>query len=306
MWSGYRDVLTALHQAGWGIVWTSLYHSVPMFLCVIGWHNLMPGHKRPSLLFMFYILWLRTSVNNLMPVARIGGEIIAVRVMVKNGVRKTVAIASTVVELTTSVLAVFLFNTVGIGLFAFRVSDSNVVWKLIAGLLFSLPLIGAMVAIQKFGFFGTLNKIFKLMIRDKWKHYAGSAAQLDRAVHTMYRRRSQVLSCGFWQFVSWVSGSGEIALALSFLGHPLTLLDCFTLEALIQASSSAAFAVPGALGVQEAGFMLFGHMLGLATDIATALAVIRRCRDMLIFVPGLLAWQIQEGRWILKHSPSQT
>jgi uncharacterized membrane protein YbhN (UPF0104 family) len=94
-------------------------------------------------------------------------------------------------------------------------------------------------------------------------------------------------------------GAVEIWLALYFLGHPLSLTDSFIIEALIQATSSAAFIVPGALGVQEAGFLLFGHWLGLSQDVAAALAIIRRCRDLLVYVPGLVVWQIQEGKLLL-------
>jgi len=72
------------------------------------------------------------------------------------------------------------------------------------------------------------------------------------------------------------------------------------LEALIEAMGSAAFLVPGAIGVQEAGFLLFGNLMGLTPEVATALAVIRRCRDLILYVPGLLAWQIQEGRWLFQ------
>ena len=299
VWSGYDDVLRAMQTAGWGIVWASLFHLVPMLACAIGWQALMIGKTRVTIPYMFYILWLRTSVNNLMPVARIGGEIVAVRVMMKHGVRKTTAIASTVVELTLSVIAVFLFDIVGIGLFTLRVSDSGMVWKLVAGLLLSVPAIGAMIVVQKMGFFGLLDRIFRLMIRDKWKSFAGSAAQLDRAVHVMYRRKKRVILCGIWQLIAWVSGTGEIALSLYFLGHPLSLTECLMIEALIQAAASAAFVVPGALGVQEAGFLLFGHMLGLPNDTAAALALMRRCRDLLVYVPGLILWQLQEGRWLM-------
>ncbi|HZI32513.1 MAG TPA: hypothetical protein VFF11_09235, partial [Candidatus Binatia bacterium] len=70
--------------------------------------------------------------------------------------------------------------------------------------------------------------------------------------------------------------------------------------------SSAAFLVPGALGVQEAGFVLFGHLLGLKPDVAVALAVIRRCRDLLLYAPGLVFWQMQEGRWLLRKKPAVT
>ncbi len=300
IWSGYAQVLSALHIACWGILWTSLFHLLPMLACIIGWQTLMPGRKRPSLTYFLYVLWLRASVNNLMPVARIGGEVIAVRVMMKHGIRKTSAIASTVVELTTSVLAVFLFDVVGIGLFTLHVADHAIGWKLAAGLLLSMPPIGAMLVVQRMGFFGLMDKVFTLMIRDKWKKYAGNVHNLDRAVHTMYRRMDRVLYCGLWQLIGWVLGVGEIWLALYYLHHPISLMESFMIEALIQASASAAFVVPGALGVQEAGFLLFGHMLGLTPDIAAALAVIRRCRDVILYVPGLIAWQIQEGKWLLK------
>lgn len=304
VWSGYDAVAAALAQAGWGIVWTSLYHLVPMFLCVLGWQALTPGRgrsaKRPGLWFFLYLLWMRAAVNNLMPVARIGGEVLAVRVMMKHGMRKAVAIASTVVETTLSVLGQFFFTLIGISLFALYVSDRNVVMQAFLGLLLASPVIAALLLVQKIGFFGLATKLFTLLFRDKWKGFAGNTARLDHAVRTMYRRRGRALFCLLMQFLSWVACSVEIWLALHYLGHPLSLVECLMIEALIQAASSAAFLVPGALGVQEAGFLLFGHLLGLTPEIAAALAVIRRCRDLILYVPGLIMWQVQEGRWLLR------
>jgi putative membrane protein len=300
VWSGYAQILQALAGAGWGILWTGLFHLVPMLCCVIGWQALMPGKNRPPLGFFLYVLWLRSSVNNLMPVARVGGEILAVRVMMKHGIIKTSAIASTIVELTMSVIAVFLFDVTGITLFALHVNDRSIVMQLVLGLLLSMPAIAALLFVQRIGFFALLSKIFTWMFRDTWKKFTGNVGKLDRAVHTMYRRKQRVLICGFWQLMAWVSGVGEIWLSLYYLGHPLPFLEAFMIEALIQASASAAFVIPGALGVQEVGFLLFGHMMGLTPEISVALAVIRRCRDLILFVPGLIAWQIQEGKWLLK------
>jgi len=301
VWSGYSEVLRALEVAGWGIVWTSLYHLVPMTCCVIGWRALMPERKVPSHGFFLFVLWLRSSVNNLLPVARIGGEFLAVRVMMKHGVRQSSAIASTVVELTLSVIGVFIFDVIGISMFAFHVGASNLMLRLALGLLLSLPAIAGLVVVQRMGFFGLLTKLFNVLFRERWSKFAGDGVRLDRAVHAMYRRRGRILYCGFWQFMAWAMGAFEIWLALYFLGHTTSIAKAVMIEALIQASASAAFAVPGALGVQEASFVFFGHMLGLSPDIAAALAVIRRCRDLIIYAPGLVAWQIQEGHWFLKR-----
>ncbi len=300
-WSGYEQVLQALGQAGWGIVWTSLAHLLPMALCVMGWQPLLPGKKRPSQLYFLYILWIRAAVNNLMPVARIGGEIVAIRIMMKHGIRKSSAVASTVVETTLSVIGQFFFVLMGVGLFMMRFSDDGTTQKLLWGVVISMPVIGALLFIQRAGAFGILTKLFNVVFRDKWKRFAGSTARLDRAVLTMYRRRKRVIWCGVMQFLSWVACSLEIWLALYFLGHPLSLAECLMIEALIQATGSAAFIVPGAIGVQEAGFLLFGRLVGLPPDIAAALAVIRRCRDLLLYIPALIVWQAQEGRWLLQR-----
>ena len=163
-----------------------------------------------------------------------------------------------------------------------HVSDSGLGWKLAGGLLLSIPPIAGMIIVQRMGFFGLLDRIFNLMIRDKWKKFMGNAASLDRAVHTVYRRRRRVLICTFWQLMAWFLGTGEIWMSLYYLGHTLSLTQCFMIEALIQASASAAFVVPGALGVQEAGFLLFGRMLGLPSETAIAMALIRRCREILL------------------------
>ena len=300
VWSGWAQVAEALTQAGWGIVLVALFHGVQLIVSSVGWRVLVPGRNRPSWAMFAYFMWVRASVNNLMPVARIGGEIAAVRLMTAHGMRKNVAIAITVAELTLSIAAIFVFVGLGVLAFALRVNDHTMATQLVWGLALSAPLIGALALVQKVGFFGLLSRLFRVMFREKWAHFAGNAARLDRAVATVYRRKRRVVLCGALQFAAWCLGSVEVWLSLKFLGHPLSLGEAAMIEALIQGSASAAFAIPGALGVQEAGFLLFGGMLGLSPGTAAALAVMRRCRDLLCYAPGLVVWQAHEGKRLLK------
>jgi glycosyltransferase 2 family protein len=76
----------------------------------------------------------------------------------------------------------------------------------------------------------------------------------------------------------------------------VSLADAVMIEALIQALASAAFIVPGALGVQEAGFVGLAVLAGLDPSMGAALAVTRRLRDVVLYLPGLLAWSWAEGR----------
>jgi hypothetical protein len=70
---------------------------------------------------------------------------------------------------------------------------------------------------------------------------------------------------------------------------------------MIHATGSAAFFVPASLGVQEGALLFFGRMLGLPGETCLALALVRRCRDVLIMAPGLILWQIQEGSFFLSR-----
>jgi len=65
---------------------------------------------------------------------------------------------------------------------------------------------------------------------------------------------------------------------------------------MIQAVRHLAFIVPGALGVQEAGLIIFGHSLGIDAQLALAISMSKRLRELLCGLPSLLSWQWVEGR----------
>jgi hypothetical protein len=57
----------------------------------------------------------------------------------------------------------------------------------------------------------------------------------------------------------------------------------------------AAFLVPGAVGVQEGGYILIGNLLGISGDVALALSLLRRMRELALGIPGIVAWQLVEA-----------
>ena len=75
---------------------------------------------------------------------------------------------------------------------------------------------------------------------------------------------------------------------LQLIHHPVGWIDALLLESLGQAIRGAAFAIPGALGVQEGGYLLLAPVAGLPPDAALALSLAKRARELLLGVPGLL------------------
>jgi len=97
--------------------------------------------------------------------------------------------------------------------------------------------------------------------------------------------------------VGWLVGTGEVWLALRFLGHPVAWTDALLLESAGQAIRGAAFAIPGAIGAQEGGFLLLAPLVGLSPDVALALSLAKRAREIALGVPGIAYLHWSERRW---------
>ena len=87
-----------------------------------------------------------------------------------------------------------------------------------------------------------------------------------------------------------------------FSARPFGLVDAFVLESLSSGVRAAAFLVPGALGALEGGFILFGHIFGLPADVALAISLSKRVRELALGVPGLILWQWVEGHRLVGGS----
>jgi uncharacterized membrane protein YbhN (UPF0104 family) len=98
-----------------------------------------------------------------------------------------------------------------------------------------------------------------------------------------------------------VAGSLETWLALRWLGHPVPFGAAIALESLTMTVRNFAFLVPAGLGVQEASLIGFGALLGVNGELALALSLAKRMREILFGVPALLSWYWVEGRRELQH-----
>lgn len=302
VWEGLVPIASAFAAAGIGIVWASLFHFVSMALNARAWQILLPGPGRGSLPFFFRAVWLREAVNGLLPVARVGGEVVSARFLIRHGLRSSKAVASLVVDVTISLVSQFIFTLCGLALLLLRGAAGDVVRDIAVGLVVTVPVVVMLFLLQRVGVFRLLAKIVRVLFGDRFETLVGGAASLDRTVRRLYRRRIATNLCGILQLAGWAAGAGEIWLALHFLGHDVPPGDALIIEAVIQALSSGAFVVPGALGVQEGGFVVVGALVGLPSDIALALALARRARDIILFVPALLAWQIGAGRRLIANA----
>jgi hypothetical protein len=76
-------------------------------------------------------------------------------------------------------------------------------------------------------------------------------------------------------------------MALRLVGHPVSVAEAVMLESAIFALRSAAFMVPGALGLQEGGYALLGPLLGIPPAAALTVSVLKRGREVVMGVPAV-------------------
>src|SRR5207237_1276401 len=81
-------------------------------------------------------------------------------------------------------------------------------------------------------------------------------------------------------------------LAAAFLVVQRRGFDLFDRFARVLARGRAG---PNAVGVQEGAYSLLGASFGLTPEMALALSLLKRARDLTIGLPSLVAWQILES-----------
>jgi hypothetical protein len=93
----------------------------------------------------------------------------------------------------------------------------------------------------------------------------------------------------------WGGSALEVWIALRLAGAPLGLAPVVVIESLLYSIRTFAFAIPNAVGVQEGAYILLGATFGLTPEMALALSLLKRARDLAIGLPAFGLWQIIEG-----------
>ena len=293
---GAGQVGSAIARAGWGLLGLTLYHLVQTLSDSAGWLVLIPSNDRLRLSRSFFLHWMGESINNLLPTARVGGDIIVARVAAMWGMPLKTAIAAIIVDVTIGIVARVLFLVTAGILLVSATGRTDLVRPVLVAVLAGVLAVSGFYAVQRAGIFRWSTMLASRLAKSpQWDSLVQGGEALDRTIRTLYARQSGIVGCCFYWILSWLIASGEIWIALWVLG----LRPSFTTAVILESTSlfvrGAAFLVPGAVGVQEGGYILLGNLLGIPGDMALALALLRRVRELALGIPGVIAWQIVEA-----------
>ena len=295
VYNGIDQIFAGVLIVGWGLIIITAYHLIPLILESIGWWVLLRPGQRPPFLILSWARWIGESVDTLLPVAQVGGDIVKSSLLIRTGIPGTIVGASVVVELTLTIATQAVFTIMGLVLLINLIENQTIIQALIVGIILIFALILGFYFFQHKGLFGGIARLLQIITgSDRWHTIIGNGDALDEAITNLYKDRGRILNSTFWLFMAWIFGVGEIWLGLYFLGHEVSLYEAMMIESLIQAIRAMAFFIPWAVGVQEATFLILGTAVGISADTSLALAVVRRVRELCMGIPGLIAWQVNE------------
>ncbi|MEI8396222.1 MAG: lysylphosphatidylglycerol synthase domain-containing protein [Rhodospirillaceae bacterium] len=294
-------VFGAVAGVGWGLVAVVLVRATIVSTCGFGWARLIRPLVPCRLRTFLFIRWIREAVNVLLPVAAVGGDLVGGRVLTFWGVTGGLAAAGILVDLLLQACAQVLFTLTGLGLLLAGGRGGDFAGWVIVGLLVAAVALGSFYGAQRFGLFDLFERLM-LKAAARWPQASfGGELRLHDNIQAIYANRGAVLSSFLLHIVAWFIGAAEIWIALYCMGTHPTIVEALVLESLGQAVRGAAFPVPGALGVQESGFLLLGQLYGITPEVAIALSLVKRVPDLVLGVPGLAAWQFLEARRLLER-----
>ena len=119
---------------------------------------------------------------------------------------------------------------------------------------------------------------------------------VHESLRTIYQKKSRFTASAGFHLSGWLLSVVRVYLAMGLMGHRLGWADAFMVESFSQIVCVAAFIMPAALGVQEAGYTVICGFLGIPQEMGLALSLVKRACEILVGIPGLLIWQGLEGK----------
>ena len=292
---GFEAVWQAVTSIGWGgyaLLW--LFGMVNFALLGTAWVLLAPPYSRARTLTFWWARAVRDSAGDVLPFSQLGGMVIGARAAILRGAPLALAFGTMVVDVTVEMVSQICFVIVGAGLLVLTVPmqgrDTQVLEAVVIGIVLAILGAGGFVVAQRRGF-----SVLEHLAARFLPKAAGHAGAINEVVNGIHRHRGAMLAAFAVHLCGWIAAAFGTWLALQLIGKPLAFADCIAIESILAALRSATVFVPGAIGVQEAGYALMLPLFGLPPEIGVAVSLLKRAREIGIGAPILVSWQLAEG-----------
>jgi len=291
--TGLETLLEPLRTLSWRLaIFVVLPYAVVGLLHTVAW-RLVFAQAPLSLRRLFAVRLAGEALN--LGTASVGGEPMKVYLL-RPWVPLAEASAAQVVDKTAITLGQILFLAVGLAVAVPYFELAPKFLHAMSALLgIQLVAITGFLLVQCAGFGGWALRMLArlgLAVGDRARGFA----RFDRALVASYRERpGAVLACVLVHLLGWLAGSLEVYLVLRWLDVSTSLTVALAIDAFGTGIKFLAFAIPGALGVLEGGYMLVFTAFGLGGGLGLSFTLARRLRMLVWSVAGLVVLAFLRG-----------
>jgi len=285
LWSGISGALREAAAALPFLPLTTAVHAGQLFLSALAWRSLLGRAVGRGTAFRLRVV--RESVDSLLPVAQVGGEILAVGLLARRGVPPTLAGAGTALDLLVEGATLPVVILLGLGTLWLLGGDVRALPAVLGAVALGIAGAAGFALAQRFGLLRLIEAVARRLPP------AMRVDGLHQELLARARNRRALASTAILHVAAWSGGAFEVWLAMWALGHSVEIGPAFVIESLGMAARGAGFAVPGALGVQEGGFVAAAALFGIPPETALALSALKRVREVAVGLVGLALWRME-------------
>jgi len=295
---GPGQVIGYVRMAGWGLALTISLEALARIANTLGWRVTIEDYP-PKLRFieLFAARIGGEAIDYVTPSAQLGGQFV-MAVDVREQLRMPVGLATVIVASLAEAVGqiVFLSIALVISLRLIPVA-ANLYWSIVGGFALAMALAGGF-------FFVQMKRPFSYLWRAATKFNIGrikinvdeireSADEADAVLLDLYaHHRGRLAASCLCYAAAWSFGPLEIYILLRLLHQPASLQTALLVEAVGLLIERATFLIPAKLVSQEGGKALIVGMLGYPPGIGFAVGFLRRIKEMVWVLFGLLSLMI--------------
>jgi hypothetical protein len=265
----------------------------------LAWRQTLPRTRPIGFGRLYWVRQAGVAINQLTPTATIGGEVAKTMLLRPLLPASTVA-ASLVAARMSYALGQAALVLLGLSALLGRIRDvPDLATAVVIGFVATFGGVLGFVWLQQRGIFATIGATVRRLGLGGTlvERFATGGAALDTQLAAFYRERSGAFAGSVaWHLLGQLVGLLQLAFMLAMLGVPVSLATCLAIEAFSLVLDSAAFLVPGRIGVQEAGRVLVFTTFGLSAATGLAVAVIVRLNQLAVAGLGLAAFAVLSTR----------
>ena len=286
-----------------------------VLLLALSWHitnsiawsfAFAPEQKRPRLRSLFMAKFAGEAVNQLTPLANLGGEPLKAYLL-KRETTASNGLAAVVINKAAQMLTGIIFTTLGLSLVFFY-------WDLplaipiaiktgLIALLAAASLLSLLLWKKQERLFSSIMRVLSKfgMRTEALEERMAKAARIDASIGHFYRQhKKRFFLVLFFHSIGWLLGACETYIILRALEAYINFPVAFLITSLTVIINSLFFFMPSNIGVLEGGQVFLLTTLGLNPAIGLSLGIAKRMRKTFwIFVGWLfltyLSRQALEG-----------